>query len=67
MLSLPNVGYSINELSVVDIESTYLSDSYNEKNDDLINFDLKSFNKNDFEDKIDSDYFIFKIVFVKTF
>jgi len=48
---------TINEINIVGIDSTYLSDNYNEKNDDYEHFDISSFNKNEFEVEVENDYF----------
>lgn len=48
---------TVNEVNIVDIDSTFLSDKYNEKNNDFEHFDLSSFNKNEFEKEIENDYF----------
>jgi RNA polymerase primary sigma factor len=48
---------TVNEINIVGIDSTYLSDNYNEKNDDYEHFDISSFNKNEFEIDVENDYF----------
>lgn len=47
---------SVDEISVVNIDTTYLSEYYDERNNDSDNFDINSFNHNEFESTIEADY-----------